>query len=133
MPSNGTVVFHGSSGESYRFQVWPLGTRFKPLAGVCVVSRRTYGNANFPQTATHECLHVGQTADLSCLAYEAACFKDADCVCIYLASDDEHRLSVEDDLVGRYSTWNAALRVSFAPPPLATDAGSSRSAATDAA
>ncbi len=111
MSSNGTVIFHGRSGESYRFQVWPLGPQFKSLAGVCLVSRRTYDNPNFQQTATHECLHIGQMSDLSRLQYDHPCFKDANCVCVYLARDEEHRLFVEDDLLQRFITWNAAFQV----------------------
>lgn len=111
MASKATVVFRGQSGQNYRFQVWPVGTRFKPLAGVCLFSKRTYTNRNFAQTASHECLHIGQMPDLSRLSYEAPSLKDADCVCLYLATDEAHRLFVEQDLVEQLGIWNTRLRV----------------------
>lgn len=111
MASKGTVVFRGHSGQDYRFRVWPIGTQFKPLAGVCLFSKRSYSNRNFAQTASHECLHIGQTPDLSRISYDAPHTKGADCVCLYLATDETHRLFVERDLVEQLGVWNTGLHV----------------------
>jgi hypothetical protein len=124
MSSRGTIVFRGRSGEQYRFQIWPLGTRFKALGAVCLLSKRSHKNRNFAQTASHECIHIGQTADLSALSYDASCFKDADCICVYLSQSEEHRTAVENDLIDSLGTWNAKFRVdlsSVAPPAVTVE------------
>jgi hypothetical protein len=124
MSSKGTIVFRGRSGEQYRFQIWPLGTRFKALGAVCLLSKRSHKNRNFAQTASHECIHIGQTGDLSALAYDASCFKHADCICVYLSPSEEHRTAVENDLVDSLGTWNAKFRVSLssvAPPAVTVE------------
>lgn len=113
MSSKGTIVFRGRSGEQYRFQIWPLGTRFKALGAVCLLSKRSHKNRNFAQTASHECIHIGQTGDLSALTYDAPCFKHADCICVYLSPSEEHRTAVENDLNESLGTWNAKFRVSL--------------------
>lgn len=113
MPSMGSVVFRGQSGERYRFRVWPVGTQFKQLAGVCLVSRRSYENRTFGGAASHECQHIGQTADLSQLAYDSAWFSNANCVCVYLADNEAHRLFVEQDLLSSLGTWNTRLQANF--------------------
>ncbi len=121
--SHRTVVFRGASGEKYRFQVWPLGTRFKALGAVCLLTRRRHTNPNFTESVSHECLRLGQTSDLSLLAYDSACFKDADSICVYLSQDGEHRSFVTDDLLRGFAPWNTRLYVNLSAPPDAQETG----------
>lgn len=128
MANLGAVVFHGRSGQSYRFQVWPVGTRFKPLAAVCLFSRRRFVNRNFAATASHECLHLGETLDLSTLRYDSKYAAGADCVCVHLLPDAQQRREVARDLDAALGLWNSAFRVELDPgavfertPPVADD------------
>jgi len=111
MTSKGYIMFAGASGARYHFHVWPLGTRFRALGAVCLLSKRDYRNHDFAQTASHELLHIGQMSDLSRLDYGAPCFDHANCICVYAASSEEHRQFVEDDLADALSTWNVRFRV----------------------
>lgn len=111
MANLGTVVFRGHSGEKYRFQVWPVGTKFKTLAAVCVFTKRSFRNRNFTDTASHECVHIGQTPDLSGLPYDAPYLEGIDCVCVHLVANAEQRLRVEQDLAESLGLWNKAFRV----------------------
>jgi len=111
MVNLGTVMFRGHSGSRYRFQVWRVGTKFKPVSGVCVFTRRTFPNRNFTDTASHECLHIGHTTDLSRLSYDADYAAGSDCICVHLAADVEACAAVERDLTESLGVWNEAFRV----------------------
>lgn len=107
----GAVTFSGHSGERYRFQVWPVGTKFKPLAAVCLFTKRSFSNRNFADTASHECLHIGHTADLSALSYDAAYAAGSDCICVHVVADAAEREAVERDLAAALGVWNQKFHV----------------------
>lgn len=122
MTTLGTVLLRGLSGRTYRFQVWPLGTQFKRVGAVCVFSKRAFRNRTFAHNASHECLHIGQTDDLSTLACDIREVGASDCVCVYVASDVKERLLVEDDLAQSLGVWNDRFRLELSRRPPASDA-----------
>ena len=104
----GSVIFSGKSGEEYRFQVWPLETRFKAVAAVYFVTRRAHENNTY-RRACHDGIYIGQTENLAdSLAAQAQLDRfgkyGANCVCVYLLADEERRIAVEQDLLAAHST-----------------------------
>jgi hypothetical protein len=98
----GTVVFSGKSGETYRFEVWPMETRFKPMAAVYYVTRREAPAGTFSRSA-HEHLFLGHTPDISAplgTSAQLAWFNahGANCVCVYAAETEERRAAIKRDL-----------------------------------
>ena len=98
----GSVVFSGKSGEDYRFEVWPMETRFKPLAAVYYVTKRGAPAGTFNRSA-HEYLYLGHTPDISRplgTTAQLAWFNaaGANCVCVYAASSAERRAAIKKDL-----------------------------------
>jgi hypothetical protein len=105
---HGSVVFGGKSGEKYRFQVWPLETRFKSVGAVYFVTRRAYENNTY-RRACHDGIYLGQTDNLadSLAAHpQLEHFRNhgANCICVYLLADEERRIAVEQDLLATHST-----------------------------
>lgn len=102
------ITFSGKSGEKYRFQVWSLETRFRPLAAVYFVTKRARDNSTYSR-ASHESIYIGQTANLAdpfATQMQFDCFRKhgANCICIYLLEDEQQRVAVENDLLGLHST-----------------------------
>ena len=98
----GTLVFSGRSGEDYRFEVWPIETRFKPAAAVYFVTRREVATGTFSR-AGHEQLYLGQTTDISGpLGTQAQLARfsasGANCVCVYAVESEERRAAIKKDL-----------------------------------
>ncbi len=96
------VTFSGKSGEKYRFQVWSLDTKFKPLPAVYMVTRRAQEGGTYNR-ASHEIIYIGQTANLADpFATEAqfTCFHKhgANCICVLPVSDEARRIASEEDL-----------------------------------
>ena len=98
----GTLVLSGRSGRDYCFEVWPIGTRFKPAAAVYVVTRREVLAGTFNR-AGHEQVYVGQTSDISgplgtqaqLAAFDAS---GANCVCVCAVKSEERRAAIQKDL-----------------------------------
>jgi hypothetical protein len=104
----GSITFAGKSGERYRFDAWSTDTRFKALAAVYFVTRRTRENTTYNR-ASHDNIYIGQTANLADpfdTHSRFSCFTKygANCVCIHLLEDEERRNAVENDLLGVHST-----------------------------
>jgi len=102
------ITFSGKSGVRYRFQVWSLDTRFKPLAAVYVVTKRAQLNITYNR-ASHDIVYIGQTASLAdpfATESQFDCFRKhgANCVCIHLAEDEARRLAAEEDLLALHET-----------------------------
>ena len=98
----GTLVFSGRSGKDYRFEVWPIETRFKPVAAVYIVTKREVTTGTFSR-ADHEQIFLGHTPDISSplgpqtqLAWFNA--KGANCICVYAAESEERRAAIKKDL-----------------------------------
>lgn len=102
----GSLMFNGRSGESYRFEVWPMETRFRPAAAVYFVTKREVPAGTFNR-ACHEHLYLGRTSDLSAplgTAAQLAWFSEhgANCLCIYSAESEPARLAIQEDLAPVY-------------------------------
>ncbi len=99
----GNVTFTGKSGAQYRFDVWPVATRFRALGGVYFVTRRTYENLTY-RRACHESIYIGETVSLADplgTGAQLTCFEKhgANCVCVLLDDDPARRCAIERDLL----------------------------------
>jgi hypothetical protein len=108
----GSVVFSGKSGEDYRFEVWPMETRFKPAAAVYFVTKREAPASTFNR-AGHEHIFLGHTPDISKplgTSTQLAWFNasGANCVCVYGAESEERRAAIKKDLEGAAVHYRAA-------------------------
>lgn len=108
MAKYGNITFSGKSGEKYCFHAWPLETRFKSLGGVFFVTKRVYKNKTYDR-ACHEPVYIGETSNLADpfgTQSQLDCFKKhgGNCVCVYVAANEERRRSVEQDLIAGHST-----------------------------
>jgi hypothetical protein len=108
----GSVVFSGKSGEKYRFETWPLETRFKPIGAVYFVTKREAGKGTYNR-AGHEHMFLGHTADISGPLGTAAQLEwfdkhGANCVCVYAAESESRRVAIQQDLEEEYPTTFAA-------------------------
>lgn len=98
----GTVIFSGKSGEKYRFEVWPVETRFQPTPAVYFVTRRE-ATAGTYSGAGHEHIYLGHTPDISRplgTSAQLAWFNanGANCVCVHAAESEERRSAIKRDL-----------------------------------
>jgi len=104
----GSIIFSGKSGERYRFESWPLETRFKAFAGVYFVTKRSVENKTYSR-ASHDNIYIGQTANMAdpfATQSQFECFKKhgANCVCVCLVESEEQRISMEQDLIAAHET-----------------------------
>ena len=105
----GSVTFTGKSGKKYRFDAWSIETRFRALAAVYFVTKRSMENPTYNR-ASHDNIYIGQTANLAD-PFETharfACFTKhgANCVCIHLLEDEEQRIAAERDLLELHTTY----------------------------
>ena len=116
--NSSTITFKGKSGERYRFQAWPMGTKFKAVGGVYIITRRTFDDRTFATKASHQALAIGQTPDLaSSLVSESEQSKltaqGANCVCVCAAADEARRIQIEKDLVEGNEQWGGRLHYLF--------------------
>lgn len=111
------MAFKGKSGERYRFQAWPVETKFKEIGGVYVVTRRTYEDRTFPTKAGHHPLAIGQTANLAALLSKSErttlIGRGANCICVYPIADEARRLEIEKDLIDGNQQWGGELHYLF--------------------
>jgi len=104
MPALGKTAFKGASGQAYGFKVYALGTRFRKLSGVFVITNRS-NSANGGHR--HTPLYVGQTGDLSQPLAEhrkANAFREhgANCVCLLSDASETSRLAKKQDLIAAF-------------------------------
>jgi hypothetical protein len=105
MASLGKVALTSASGERYRFKVFPVGTRFRSISGVYLITCRTH---RVDGGHRHKILHIGHTADFSQPfegyrhAQELARF-GANCICIQSDASAESRCRKERDLLATFS------------------------------
>jgi hypothetical protein len=105
---HGGITFSGKSGEKYYFQVWPLETKFKSVAAVYFITKRVHDNNTY-RRAGHEEIYIGQTGNLAdpfATQSPLDCFRKhgANCVCVYPATSEQHRIAVEQDLIAAHRT-----------------------------
>jgi len=104
MASLGKAVLKGASGKAYRFKIYALGTRFRKLSGVYLITTRV-NDANGAHR--HVPLYVGQTEDLSqpfAQHHKADVFArhGANCICLLSDKSEESRSAKEQDLIAAY-------------------------------
>ena len=104
----GNISFAGTSGRQYAFQVWPMDTRFKPVAAVYFVTQRAYRNRTY-HTASHDAIYIGHTDSLAdtfgtTAALERYVKFEANCVCVHPLVDPLQRAAIVRDLLGVHST-----------------------------
>ena len=126
------ITFKGKSGERYRFQAWPIDTKFKAIGGVYVVTKRTFENRTFPTKASHQPLAIGQTANLAASVTtterDKLVDKGANCICVCAVADDARRAEIEKDLI-EGNEWGGGLHYLFHPavperaPGVSVDSG----------
>lgn len=134
--ASSTVTFKGRSGERYRFQAWPLETRFKAVGGVYIVTRRSFEDRTFPTKARHQSLAIGQAANLAEALSKADRTKliahGANCVCVLAVADEARRSVIEKDLVEGNEQWGGMLHYLFhAPVPEQAPGAAAPSSATE--
>ena len=91
MTSLGKATVKGESGNEYRFQVFPLGTRFRKASGIYLV---TYRGRNAKGRVRHKILYIGQTEDLSQPFEQHRKAQDmrqrgANCICVQSDASEE--------------------------------------------
>ncbi|MGA7699881.1 MAG: hypothetical protein WCB27_09745 [Thermoguttaceae bacterium] len=105
MASLGKIKLTSASGEQYRFRVFPLGTRFRSISGVYLISRRATRTEGGHR---HKILHVGNSADFSQpfdgyrKAQELARF-GANCICVQPDKSAESRREKQRDLAATFA------------------------------
>jgi hypothetical protein len=101
MASLGKLVLRGVSGKTYRFTAYPLGTRFRKLSGVYVITKRSHkADGGY----RHLALYVGHTEDFSHpfdrhRKAEEFRGRGANCICLQPDESEESCLAKEQDLV----------------------------------
>ena len=100
-----TVVFKGRSGARYQFHAWPLDTQFSTVAGVYLVTRRTFDDPTFTTKATHQPLVIGHTDNLAealisrSQRAKLVAQSGANCICVLAEKNAERRVEIETDLI----------------------------------
>lgn len=109
MASLGTTTFTGRSGKVYRFRVYPLGTKFRPVSGVFVITSRFQSNGGGNR---HVALYVGHTEDFSQPFGQHRRAKEfmqqgANCICLRKDASEGSRLAKQQDLIAAlHPTYN---------------------------
>ena len=103
-PDRTSVVFKGRSGDRFYFQVWPLSTKFRPVGGVYIVTRRSFQDSTFTTRATHQPLVIGHTANLADALISRSqraklTTEGANCICVCAVADAARRVEIEKDLI----------------------------------
>jgi hypothetical protein len=104
MASLGKVTLMSASGEKYRFKVFPLGTRFRSISGVYLITQRTN---RADGRHRHKILDVGHTADFSQPADGRSKAQNltqlgANCICVQSDVSAKSRQDKELDLVATF-------------------------------
>jgi hypothetical protein len=113
-----SIEFTGKSGERYRFQVLPIGTAFKAVAAVYVVTKRTFDDRTFTTRASHQPLAIGETLNLAATflgksEVKTLTAKGANFICVCAIADPERRSRVERDLIEGNEVAGGSLRYLF--------------------
>lgn len=124
------IPFQGRSGERYRFQAWPMDTKFRAVGGIYLVTRRECLDRTFQSKASHRCLAIGQTADLATSALTRTDLaklekQGANCICVLAVPDEARRLEIEKDLIEGNEQRGARLQYLFHPSLPETAPGAS--------
>ncbi|MGZ5092032.1 MAG: hypothetical protein ACXWIH_18275 [Burkholderiales bacterium] len=124
-----TVTFTGKSGERYCFQAWPMDTKFKAIAGVYVITKRSFEDRTFQTRASHTSLGIGQTNNLGVLLATKSdrtkvSLPGANCICVCAVADETRRAEMEKDLIEGNECGGMHYLVHLPVPEKAPGAGS---------
>ena len=108
------MSFRGHSGETYRFQVLPIGTKLKALAGVYLLTERTFEDRTYPGTASHRSLAIGETDNLAAALasksdLEKLVARGANCICVLAIADKARRLEIQKDIIDGHAHLSGLL------------------------
>ena len=103
MASLGNTRLKGASGKAYRFRLYALGTRFRKMSGLFVITARSHCEDG---GHVHKAIYVGQTEDVSQPFDRHRKAKEfvkygANCICLQSDDSEESRRAKERDLVAR--------------------------------
>ena len=99
--------FYGYSNKTYNFNIYPIGTSFKPLSGVYIFLKRTVGYAF---KTDYKVIYIGQTEnfdnrlDKNHHRYECIMRNNATHIGILTIKGINERLNIESDLISNYPT-----------------------------
>jgi hypothetical protein len=101
MAKIGTMSVVGKSGTKYVFNLYPIGTNFKAVGAVYIITKRT---AKPDGGGNHTSLYVGETGDLSTRFddhHKQSCFdrNGANCIGAHQDGSADSRLSKESDIL----------------------------------
>jgi hypothetical protein len=101
MASLGKTILKGGSGKTYRFRVYPLGTKFRKIGGVYVITNRYH---NEGAGYRHKTLYIGRTEDFSEPLDQHGKAPElmqhgANCICVQSTASEDSRMVIEQDLV----------------------------------
>jgi hypothetical protein len=105
MASLGKATFQGDTGNQYRFQVFPLNTRFRKISGIYLIAYRCNSKQGGHR---HKILYVGNTEDFSQPFEKHRKAQNlvrlgANCICVQSDKSEESRLGKERDLIATFS------------------------------
>jgi hypothetical protein len=111
MASLGKMTLTSASDQRYRFRVFPLGTRFRSISGVYLITQRIN---RADGRHRHKILYVGHTKDFSRPLERRPKAPDftkygANCICVLSDVSSESCRAKERDLITSFSpVCNAA-------------------------
>ncbi|WP_165177537.1 hypothetical protein [Desulfovibrio sp. ZJ369] len=106
MPSEGTAIFYGESGDGYQFNIYKSDTNFRNISAVYIFCKATIDNDLNLMLAP---LYIGETDELGDRIakhekLECVIFEGCTHICIKAVSGRKTRLEVEKDLRHNYPT-----------------------------
>lgn len=113
MAKIGTIIYRGSSGKEYAFDVYPMKSDFDAIYAIYIVTKREEKSGG---GGTHAHLYVGQTTDLSTRFdghHKQDCFdeKGGNTICVHQVSTQNELDTIEEDLIkGLQPTCNDQLK-----------------------
>jgi hypothetical protein len=99
MTKPSTIFLRGRSSREYCFQVFPTDTRLKAVPGIYIFTKRVFENPHFTRAASHECVAIGTTEDLSTIPSSDSKNSAANYVCVLAVADAGQRDAIEQDLI----------------------------------
>ena len=93
------VDFNGKIGK-YKFEVYPLDTKFNCVGAVYIFTKRL---VNAENVGSHELIYIGQTESLADRIpthekWPCVNKNNANCICVHLDENEKSRLDKETDL-----------------------------------
>jgi hypothetical protein len=98
------VEFHGESGKSYKFNVWPLNHDFPHVGAVYAITRRYKAEGTYK----HDVIYIGRTENHSAQfnnqqLSDCIVKRNADCICTHTDPSEKSRAAKENDLTQKYN------------------------------